>query len=336
MKLKTLSSVSSIVLFGLLSIKGYSKEATTTSDHSSIKPVSITKPVNTPLPGITPFESSKKPEGDANKTDNKQEAAIPVPLKPEWIPDDRKAGTITIKPLSVYFGAMTVGLSQKRQKINGIKLEAYRSPFGYMLNTTDRAGIGYNFELGYMITKSFEAFTILGITHETGMRKINVMFPPFQGTFARSGNSLSIDFKPRNTFEVSLGGRYYWNTQKPWFPFVGLMGTLAFQEKVESTIYYKLSNQFDTRSYVGPLVLQKRKTLFGGALQVGADYQFTQHIALTCALGVKYLSRPSVTLSSITSPTPPPAGFNRIVNMSFRDNQSQWSFPVLAALKITF
>ncbi|MBX9805303.1 MAG: hypothetical protein K2Y18_06080 [Alphaproteobacteria bacterium] len=316
-------SVSSLVLLGLLSLQAQSKDAPPPPPTTTAP---ITTPSSTTPPGPSLFGMTKKPEGVDAAQKMKEEPVKPVETKSTWIPDDRKAGTITIKPLTVNLTALTFGMSSKHQKLNGFPIDAYRCPFGFMANRTERNGAGYDLELGVMATKEIELFTILSFSHETGTDKVNVMnapyFAPLPGIIV---TNMAYDFDSRNNYEISLGSRYYWNTQKPWFPFVGIFGTATFQGSVRAKVYNVIPGGFlNEYAPLGRFTLQSRKTLWGGTFQFGADYQFNKWVSLTLCAGLRYTPRPGITLTTINN-TP----------ISFRDNQSIWSLPVLVALKIT-
>jgi hypothetical protein len=129
--------------------------------------------------------------------------------------EGRKPGTITIKPLAVNFSSLTFGMRKKSQLINGYPIDPYRGSFACLSNRGESIGTAYDLELGIMATENIEAFTILGVSYERPFAKVSVVVQP--------GTTLAFDFNPRRSFEASVGGRYYWNTQKPWFPFVGFM-----------------------------------------------------------------------------------------------------------------
>lgn len=269
-------------------------------------------------------------EGQINKQQNLPKAPAPQSTpdkanenKSTWTAENRKAGTITLKPLNVNLTALTFGMKRKDQQVNGIALNGYRGSFpGILSNRTDRASIGYDLELGVMATESIEAFTILGIARETGIKSVFVAAPPF---VPFNLNDMIFDFKPRLSFQCSLGGRYYWNNQKPWFPFIGIMGTATFQGAVKTERYAIANPLLGTLADMGPLTLQKRKILYGGTLQAGADYQFNAYTALTLSIGLRYTPRTRITYTFL--PEQP---------VSFRDNPNLWSVPIMAALKFTF
>lgn len=257
------------------------------------------------------------------KADKGKEAAAAVKssdnkaskTKPTSVIEDRKPGTITIKPLAVNFSSLTFGMRKKSQLINGYPIDPYRSSFACLSNRGESIGTAYDLELGVMATTNIEAFTILGVSYERPFSKVSVVIQP--------GTTLAFDFNPRRSFEASLGGRYYWNTQKPWFPFVGLMGTVRFQDSISATVFNSTNNA-TVYSLLERLTLQKRKTLWGGTLQAGADYQFNDLVSLTLSVSLQYTPRASISYSSIG---------NRQIRC--QDNRNLWNLPVVAALKLT-
>lgn len=200
--------------------------------------------------------------------------------------------------------------------INGIATDPYRTSFGYLSNQGDGATVAYDFELGIMATSNIEVFTIIGVSYEHPFS--DVLLPLSDG----SRRTLAFNFKPRWNSQVSLGGRYYWNTEKPWFPFVGFMGTVRFQGNVKSDVLNATTPT--NRSFIGPLTLQGRKTLWGGTLQAGADYQFTKWLSLSLSLGLQYTSRSNVTVTSIDGR-----------EIRTRSNRNVITVPVVASLKVT-
>jgi hypothetical protein len=315
MRLNRYYCLLSLILLGSLSQRADSKEAPLPTPPSK-----TTAPTATPT-GPSLFGMTTRPEGDDAQS-RKEQTVKALETKPEWVPDDRKACSITIKPLIVNFTALTVGMSKKNQKINGIDINAYHSSFGFLMNRSERAGVGYDLELGIMTTRNIEIFTILGISRENPFEKVVVMYPPFTPPFTFT--NVAFDFKSRKNFEASLGSRYYWNTQKPWFPFIGIMGTATFQGPVKAQVFRIIDPFQPTYSPIGPLTLQGRKVLWGGTIHLGADYQFNKYISLTLSAGLRYTPRPGITVSSIGG-----------IPITFRDNQSIWNFPMLASLKIT-
>ena len=262
-----------------------------------------------------PLEKADKEKATTislNSNDNKASVTKSVPAI-----EDRKPGTITLKPLTVNFGALTFGIKRKSQLINGFTIDPYKSSFACLSNRGDAIGTSYDLELGVMVTSNIEAFTILGVDYQRPFTKITISNNP-----ANRNDNFLYEFKDRRNYNFSLGGRYYWNTQKPWFPFVGLMGTATFQDSVRADVFRVLNA---TTPPLGPLTLQRRKTLWGGTFQAGADYQFTDLVSLTLVVALQYTPRVSMSSSSI--------GGKQI---TCRDNRNLWSLPLMATLKFTF
>jgi hypothetical protein len=187
------------------------------------------------------------------------------------------------------------------------------------MNRPDRAGVGYDFEAGLMVTRNVEIFTILGFSVEQPLNKVII------GVSPTPGDVLAFDFKQRHNYEVSLGSRYYWNSIKPWFPFVGFMGTITFQDSVRSDAFNVDNLLAQSYSSIGSLTLQGRKMLFGWTLMAGADYQITPLFAVTFSVGLRYMPRTHLTYTSIAGKS-----------ISCRDNRNMWSLPVTVSLKFTF
>jgi outer membrane protein W len=224
--------------------------------------------------------------------------------------EDRKPWTITVKPLSVNFSAVTFGMTKKKLRVNQFDVDSHRSSFGYLANRSERAGVGYDLELGLMVTKNIEVFTILGFSYERPFEKVTMLSPSF---------NLSFDFKVRRSFELSLGGRYYWDLQNRWSPFVGIMGTGIFQEPIKSEAFTGTAPNYKS---IGNFTFIDRTTMWGGAIQGGADYQFTKKVLLSLSVSLRYTPRTShktIVVNGLTA--------------SSRENRSLWSLPVLVSLK---
>jgi outer membrane protein W len=212
----------------------------------------------------------------------------------------------------VNFSAVTFGMTKKNLRVNDFDVDPYRSSFGYLTSRSERAGVGYDLELGLMLTNNIEVFTNLGFSYERPFEKLILVRPPF--------NPLYFDFKARRSFEVSLGGRYYWNLDNRWYPFVGIMGTGIIQEPIKSEAFSKPNrvNYISLRNFT----LLDRTMLWGGAIQGGADYQFTQNVSLSFSVSLRYTPRTSRKSIVVN-------GFQ----LSSRENRSLWSLPAIVSLK---
>ena len=257
-----------------------------------------------------------------------------TPTQATKLLQDRRPGTVTIKPLTINFSGLTFGMSRKSQLINGWKIDPYRKSFGTFSNQAQAIGTSYDLELGIMVTSSVEVFAIAGVDYQRPFAKVvvsNNNTAPFVGIY----DQLSYDFKARHNYGFSLGGRYYWNTKKPWFPFVGVMGTVIRQDAIRANVFEIGPNAF-VPNYppVGFLTLQKKKILWGGTLQMGADYQLSKFVSLTLVAGVQYTPRARRSISKITVNNAgfPPPGEKTI---SCQDNRNLWSVPFMASLKFT-
>jgi hypothetical protein len=250
----------------------------------------------------------------------------PAEIKKTRVVNDRKAGTITLKPLTVNFSGLTFGMSRKSQLINTFPKDPYRHSFATLSNQAQAIGSSYDLEIGVMITRNVEAFAIAGIDRQQGF--INVIV---SANTLNQYDNLAYNFKNRTNYLISLGGRYYWNTQKPWFPFIGLMGTAIRQGDIKAIACDVGPNGFvPTFPAIGPITLQRAKTLLGGTFQVGADYQYTDFVSITFVAGLQYTPRVGASFSSIFSPQQ-----RRVENITCRDNRKLWSVPIMAALKFT-
>jgi hypothetical protein len=277
--------------------------------------------------GITKAKSDKEEDKTIPNviSDDKKAKEIRVDL-PKRELKDRKPGTIAVKPLAINFANLTVGMARKSQLINGYPKDPYSRSFGMLSNQAGAIGTSYDIEFGIMLTSNIEAFTIIGINYQRPISLIEITNNNPMPLFGQFDN-FAYSFKSRTNYNFSLGGRYYWNTKKPWFPFIGLMGTAIFQDSIRACVYAPFNpfNPADTWPYVGQLTLQRRKRLYGGTLQVGADYQFTDRIALTLMAGLQYTPRTHMTYTTINGR-----------QISCRDNRNIWNMPIMAALKFTF
>jgi hypothetical protein len=250
-----------------------------------------------------------------------------------------------VKPLGVNVSGLTFGIAKKNQIINGYPKDFYKSSFGCFSNQAQAFGFAYDFELGVMVTSNIEAFIIAGLEYQRGMSKLvisNNNTAVFGGFLPLFGlDQLAYDFKTRRNYSFSLGGRYYWNTQKPWFPFVGLMGTVIRQDAIRANVFsLGLVGFNNTYPLIGPYQLQPRKYLVGGTLQAGADYQITDHMSASFVIGLQYTPRTRWQTTAIFNPldenTPiGPVPTSGIKNISNRDNRNFWSVPIMVALKFT-
>ena len=234
----------------------------------------------------------------------------------------RRPGMVTIKPLIVNFSGITVGMKHKSQLINGITIDPFQSAMGRFTNQAQATGRSYDLELGVMLSNNIEAFVIAGFEYQRGFNKLSVanfIQVPFN-----PNNNFFYDFQSRTNYSFSLGGRYYWNTKKPWYPFVGLMGTVIRQAPIRAKAFLDVGFPIPVYAPIGSITLQDRKNLLGGTLQVGADYQFTDLISITFAAGVQYTQRTPLTYTSLNGQV-----------ITCRDNRNFWSFPFMAALKFT-
>ncbi len=253
-------------------------------------------------------EEKKEQKKDEKKDEKKEAQAVKANQQPQGI----KPWTITIKPLSVNFSAVTFGMSKKSLRVNDSDIDPYRSSFGYLTSRSQRAAVGYDLELGLMLTSNIEIFTNLGFSYERPFEKVSFFLP---GT----PNAFSVDFKARRSFEVSLGGRYYWNLDNRWYPFVGLMGTGIIQEPIKSEAFRGGPPNYIS---LGNFTFLDRTTLWGGAIQGGADYHFTENVSLSFSMSLRYTPRTSRKSIVINGS-----------QLSSRENRSLWSLPTIVSLK---
>lgn len=229
-----------------------------------------------------------------------------------------EAGSITFKPLIVDFYDFTFGSKKHSSYINTRPVSIYRdAEFAPLGARADRNGVGYDIELGYMITQSLEAFALAGFTIEKPHKKVGVANIP-----APLVNYF--DFKKRYSYSAFLGGRYYWGLEGAWTPFVGGSLGVIWQEKTKAKLFSGPANAV-AYTPIGKFEALKSKWFMSGDFQVGVDYEFTKTWHLTLMSGAQYHPRAKTKKSRISNRT-----------VYYRDNWNRWSIPVSAAVKIVF
>lgn len=233
--------------------------------------------------------------------------------------------SITIKPLTIYFSAMTYGLNRPCARINNIPINTYRNRTGYAASHTARNGIGYDLEMGCHITPAIEVVGELGWAMERPFKEV-IVKDPFIAAF-----NYGFDFYKRYSYHGFLGARYYWEFTKSCNVFASAVFGFDHQKRTraKTTSGFALSDPITT-VWSSKMTLQKSHTLAGaGRVTVGCDFLFNKTWALTVFAGLEY--RPHKHPSSFL--VSGPIG-QRIV--TFRDNWRPLAFPVGASMKITF
>lgn len=292
---------STLVMVGILSLSAFAEESKTANSS------------NTPSYGM----SHQKSEPLGPPKDTKI-----TPAKLTWVPKDRMAGTVTLKPLTINFSGITFGMKHKDYLINGHKIDPFQGQLARFTNQAQATGRSYDLELGVMLTNNLEAFIIAGFEYQRGFTKSEIANLDQGGD--PEENNYFYDYKSRTNYFFSFGGRYYWNTQKPWFPFVGLMATVIRQPALQSRAFRPGGLLVYTFPPIGPFTFQRKVTLWGGTLQAGADYQITDLLAVTFAVGIQYTPRNRINYTSLQGHT-----------ITCRNNHNIWSVPIIASLKLT-
>lgn len=247
-----------------------------------------------------------------------------------------KAGDIAIKPLGINFYSYTFGYNRVVAKINGFDIDTYRPYPALSGNRADRAGNGYDFELSYMFTKTFEAFVLAGFTIERPLQSSGTT-DPLSGTAIVGFFPVNdfFHFKRRTTFNVSGGGRYYIDIcSNSWVPFVGFSVGGVFQSKTRAKVFdhnpYGQLFGVPNNVYLGKATLLKAKSYVDGALQVGIDYKFTERWCLTMMTGLQYHPRSRAKVTYIKDQ------HTLTRTIKYRDNWNKWTMPFVVSLKIVF
>jgi len=258
--------------------------------------------------------------------------------------DPYAPGTLTIKPLNFNFSTFGIGFRQKDSQFNvpGLLLpnvsppnatsilirgkeNAYRSPLNFGFQESDRNGIGYGAEIGYLVAQNWEIFGRAGYCHQRPNGRI--LF----------GN-LSFNFKSRNNYGFAVGTRLYFDFDSKWRPFVAAALGFTQQGKAKATInahspYTAFSSKTDVP--IGNYTLAKSKMLASFELNVGIDYAFTSNIAMTFNAGLRYNQRAGgstfttpATLTTYPFPFLVPA-----TTGTYKDHKQHWYIPVTVSLK---
>ena len=232
------------------------------------------------------------------------------------------AHSFTIKPINLNFYAYTFGHKRIMSKINDIEINTYRGYPGLAGNRTDKSGTGYDVEAGFMFTPAIEAFFLAGFTIDRPLYESTVKYAPFPFT------NNNFRFKRRSTFNTSLGGRYYFDTESAWIPFVGLTVGAVFQGKTKAHVFDQNPGRVPINISIGHIEAQKSKTLIDGAFQAGVDYRLTDVWHLTMMTGLKYQPRAGKKISRVTDQQ------GRVRTITYQDNWNKWVVPFVVSLKI--
>jgi hypothetical protein len=236
------------------------------------------------------------------------------------------AGTFSVSPLTLNIASLTKDYRHKAAKINGFPKDPYKGTFGTGLNRGDRIGIGYDLELGYFVINNLELFTTLTYVYERGNTQ-GVSSPVLQIPAFGLFQDITYDFKSRKDAAISLGGRYFINIQEShWKPFVSLRATVTSQGTTKAFLTQAPAFTVVPDVPLGNVVLQKRKTLWGGMFQTGADYRINECIALTFGIGLLYTQRPK--LHYVPAPGTVP--------IAYQDHYNKWTVPVQFSIRFTF
>jgi opacity protein-like surface antigen len=207
-----------------------------------------------------------------------------------------KAGEFIVQPLIISFTGLTLGRKHEDTRFTATPYppipsasipvargNMYRNQRALGLTDIHRNGIGYDFQLGYVLEDNLEVFTDIGFTQEKGTKEPVII------------NPYSYKFKKRTTPRTSFGARYYVDMQTIFTPFVGFMGGVEWQRKTKATVYGY--NPFDVSQFlvpgqkVGTFEIFKARNLFSGALLAGLDYRFNEHLAVSLSTGLYYYKR---------------------------------------------
>lgn len=244
------------------------------------------------------------------------------------------AGTFSVKPININFSSFTFGLREPDSKISSegrsprtgvlettnFRDDVYKTPLSLGFHESDRNGYGYGIELGYVIGWNTEILLRAGASREKGKKIISIA----ERTF---------DFDARNNYGFALGARKYFDCDKTWRPFIGVVAGFTVQGATKALV--REHNPFTFLLYndpaIGKFTLLKQKTLYNFEVHAGTDYLFNETWALTFNVGLRYGQRGGS--SSITTPglVTTPA---RVVN--YMDNRDRWFVPITVSLKIIF
>jgi hypothetical protein len=253
-------------------------------------------------------------------------------------------GTFTFKPLNINVSSFSGGFTAQDSKfistglnattgtvfplvpeIRTIKTDAYRTTLPFGFSESDRNGIGYGVEMGYVIGRDWEAFGRAGYSHERPMPRFTV------------GNR-SYDFHERNNYGLSLGVRHYIDMESAWKPFFAAALGFVSQGQTKARIYGHalLSNNPNNDPLLGNYRLLKAKALLSCELAIGTDYAFNKNWALSASVAVRYNQRGGSNVintpgffSPQLGPFPPQADI-------YADNKQRWYIPVTLSLKFMF
>jgi hypothetical protein len=242
-------------------------------------------------------------------------------------------GTFSIKPINFNFGSFAFGFKHQdsqlssltSQPVSTIKTDAFKRPVNFGFAESDRNGVGYAFELGYVIKNDWEFFARAGYCREAG-----------NGAFHFGINT--IKFQDRDNYGFSFGPRKYFDFQSPWKPFVQAAAGLTIQGDTKANIAWHNPAGFGiaTDIYIREYKLAKQSTLFNFELGLGTDYTFTDYFALSLSVALRYNQRGGGSTVAIPGnntsflfPVPP-------TTLTYRDNKQHWYVPITLSLKFMF
>lgn len=240
-----------------------------------------------------------------------------------------KAGEFIIQPVIISFTGMTFGRKHLDTKFEATPFPAvpaasipvskenmYRNQRTWGLSDIHRNGLGYDFQLGYLVEDDIEVFTDVGFVKEEGLKQPGVI------------NPYCYKFKTRTTYRTNFGARFYIDTKTIFTPFVGFMGGIEWQPKTKAGVYSY--NPFDPAQLlvpgakIGTFEIFKARNLFNGALLTGLDYRFNENVAVSLSTGLYYYKRNKGKTLNVPGP--------QTVRIS--DNKNKVVVPVSISLKI--
>ena len=238
-------------------------------------------------------------------------------------------GTFSIKPINVSFSNLTFGKRRQdsflatpsSKTINNIKTDVFNKAVDLGFAESDRNGVGYGIELGYLIMNDWEFFARGGYCREEGHASF-------------SFGSATLKFKNRHNYGFSFGPRKYFDFQSPWKPFVQAAAGFTVQGQTKALISWHKPPQADVP--ISIFQLAKRKTLFNFEFGLGTDYAFTDYVALSFNVVVRYNQRDGGSFNNI------PGNFTAFhpsvlpTTLTYKDDKQRWCVPFTFSLKFMF
>lgn len=229
-----------------------------------------------------------------------------------------KEGHVSIKPLNLYLFSRGVGFGRKDSKIDSNEVDAFKGMRGLGFSSAERNGIGYSFELSYMLTNQIELYVTPQVIYESPQDKINsdrggILFRAF-------------DFESRYAFGASLGGRYYFELKdSKWVPYMGANLGLLHQTETKATPFTRIPFGGGFVPLGPSMQLQPARNILTAAFEVGIDYRFNETYAISFATGVNFEQRPDETTITVAGNP-----------LQYQNNFPRFSVPLVASFKVTF